>query len=124
MKLKEIRDVLEAEVLAGTDEMMEIDIQTACGSDLMSDVLAFTKEKTLLLTGLTQPQVLRTAEMIDLTAVIFVRGKNPEPATIQLAKDIEIPLLLTHLPLFEACGRLYMKGVRGGTGADWRDKDD
>jgi predicted transcriptional regulator len=113
MRLRDILTLLDAEVLVGDEEALAMEISTACGSDLMSDVLAFTKEKTLLLTGLTQPQVIRTAEMMDLNAIIFVRGKRPELATIQLAKEIDIPLLTTELPLFEACGRLYSTGVRG-----------
>lgn len=113
MRLKDIQQLLNAEVLVGDEETLAMEISTACGSDLMSDVLAFTKEKTLLLTGLTQPQVIRTAEMMDLNAIIFVRGKRPELATIQLAREICIPLMMTDLPLFEACGRLYANGVRG-----------
>lgn len=122
MRLREIVSILEAEVLVADEEALEMQISTACGSDLMSDVLAFTKEKTLLLTGLTQPQVIRTAEMMDLNAIVFVRGKRPEPATIQLAKEIQIPLLFTPLPLFEACGRLFSHGIRGCL--EWRERDD
>ncbi|AZR73310.1 hypothetical protein BBF96_07890 [Anoxybacter fermentans] len=122
MKLKEIAELLNAEVLVGDEKALELEITIACGSDLMSDVLAYTKEKTLLLTGLTQPQVIRTAEVMDLNAVIFVRGKRPEQVTIQLAKEKNIPLLMTQLPLFEACGLLYSKGVRGCY--DWRNRKD
>jgi predicted transcriptional regulator len=122
MRLQDIVAILEAEVLVADEDTMEMEISTACGSDLMSDVLAFTKEKTLLLTGLTQPQVIRTAEMMDLNAIIFVRGKRPEPATIQLAREVNIPLLFTPLPLFEACGRLFSHGIRGCL--EWRERDD
>lgn len=113
MKLKEIANLLEAEILVGDEDLLNIEISTACGADLMSDVLAFTKEKTMLLTGLTKTQVIRTAEMMDLNAVVFVRGKRPEPNTIRLAKERGIPLLLTELPLFETCGLLFEKGVKG-----------
>lgn len=113
MKLKEIKELLEADVLVGDKEALELEITTACGSDLMSDVLAFTLEKSLLLTGLTKPQVIRTAEMMDLSAVIFVRGKMPEQYAIQLAQEIQIPLLKTNYPLYAACGILYSKGVQG-----------
>ncbi|UCC90588.1 MAG: hypothetical protein JSW24_05580, partial [Dehalococcoidia bacterium] len=79
----------------------------------MSDVLAFTKPESLLLTGLTNAQVIRTAEMAEIAAVCFVRGKKPDEETIRLAKSKSIPLLVTQLPLFESCGRLYKKGLIG-----------
>ncbi len=113
MKLKEIAELLEAEIIVGDEAGLNMEIHTACGADLMSDVLAFTKENTLLLTGLTQSQVIRTAEMMDLNAVIFVRGKRPEQSAINLAQQKQVPLLMTHLPLFEACGLLYAKGIKG-----------
>lgn len=113
MQLQEVRDLLAAEIVyIGQDSDLEKKvILTACGADLMSDVLAFTKEKTLLLTGLTNPQVVRTAEMIDLTAIVFVRGKQPAEKTIELAQAKQIPLLVTVKPLYEACGVLYSAGL-------------
>ncbi|AGB41915.1 DRTGG domain-containing protein [Halobacteroides halobius DSM 5150] len=113
MKLKEVQDLLSAKIIYIKDEsaLKKCIISTACGADLMSDVLAFTKEKTLLLTGLTNPQVVRTAEMIDLAAIIFVRGKEPLSETIDLAKSKQIPLLVTDKPLYEACGLLYSAGL-------------
>ena len=109
MKLSEIKNILSAYYILENDK--EIEILTACGADLMSDVLAFTKGKSLLLTGLTNPQVIRTAEMIDLSVVIFVRGKIPPQETINLAKQKELPLLVTDKPLYEACGLLYKYGL-------------
>lgn len=110
VKLEDVKKILEAEVIAG-GELLHKDVKTACGSDLMSDVLAFVKPECLLLTGLTNPQVVRTAEMADLGFVCFVRGKRPDKQTIKLAKTKNIPLLTTPLSMFESCGRLYREGV-------------
>jgi hypothetical protein len=79
----------------------------------MSDVLAFAKRGALLLTGLTNAQVIRTSEMADMVAICFVRGKTPPQETIELAADSQIPLLATRLPMFEACGRLCGSGLKG-----------
>ena len=92
---------------------MQKDIGMACGSDLMSDVLSFVKSESLLLTGLTNPQVVRTAEMADLAAICFVRGKKPDQETIKMAESRNIPLLTTPLPMFESCGRLWTQGLPG-----------
>lgn len=112
MKLKDIERILGAEVIAGAG-LLEKDIEMVCGCDLMSDVLSFVKSGSLLLTGLTNPQVVRTAEMADLGAICFVRGKKPEQETIEIAESKNIPLLTTPLPLFESCGRLYREGIPG-----------
>ncbi len=112
MKLRQVRDILEAELLS-IEECLDLDVVMACGADLLSDVLAFTKSKSLLLTGLTHPQVVRTAEIAEIRAVCFVRGKRPPSETVQLAKDKGIPLLCTSLPMYEACGRLYARGLAG-----------
>ena len=112
MKLKDIIKILNAEVITGAD-LLEADIKMACGSDLMSDVLSFVKSESLLLTGLTNPQVVRTAEMADLAAICFVRGKKPGQETIEIAKSKNIPLLTTSLPMFESCGRLHREGLSG-----------
>ncbi|MFH1006140.1 MAG: hypothetical protein V1800_01395 [Candidatus Latescibacterota bacterium] len=122
MDLSEIKDILEANVLWGSDQLRK-EILMASGSDLLSDVLAFTKAGTMLLTGLINPQVIRTAEMVDISAICFVRGKRPEQTTVDLAKEKRIPLLCTHLPMYESCGKLYGSGlggcseVRGGKGS-------
>ncbi|MBP2644971.1 MAG: hypothetical protein H6Q75_411 [Firmicutes bacterium] len=112
MKLAEVNALLCTEVLCG-QENMEREIVTACGADLMSDVLVYTKEKTLLLTGLTNIQVVRTAEVGDLMGIIFVRGKRPGPEVIEMAKAKSIPLMLTELSMFDACGILHDYGIRG-----------
>ncbi len=110
MKLSEVRDILQAEVLTG-DERLSDEVELAFGSDLMSDVLAFVDEKLLLLTGLTNPQSIRTAEMLDLLAIVFVRGKRPAQETIDLAKKKGFILLLTGFTMYESCGRLYQAGL-------------
>lgn len=112
MKLLQIQRILEAEILCGS-ECLDQEAETACGADLMSDVLAFTKEKAVLLTGLTNIQAIRTAEISDLTAIVFVRGKRPGPEVVQLAEKKGIPLLLSGYPMFESCGKLYANGLKG-----------
>lgn len=113
MKLTTIRDLLSAKMLTGEtdEELIKFDIHTACGSDLMSDVLAFVKDQGLLLTGLVNPQVIRTAEMMDILAICFVRGKTPDESVIALAKAHGMPIMTTDFPLFIACGRLYKDGL-------------
>ncbi|MBO5060058.1 MAG: hypothetical protein J6C82_04010 [Clostridia bacterium] len=115
MLLSDIKKILDAEVLSGEDDaaLCKKDIHTACGCDLMSDVLAFVKDQSLLLTGLINSQVIRTAEMMDIVAVCFVRGKTPAEDVIELAKDKDITILSTQLPLYTACGMLYDEGLRG-----------
>jgi len=110
--LSEIKDLLDAEVLVG-EEQMDMEVATAFGADLMSDVLAFAKSGSLLLTGLTNPQVIRTADVLDIAAIIIVRGKRPSPETVKLAGDLGIPILVTRYILFETAGRLYQAGIRG-----------
>ncbi|HOQ67459.1 MAG TPA: DRTGG domain-containing protein [Candidatus Atribacteria bacterium] len=112
MTLREIKEILQAQVLAG-EEFLDRQPSCACGSDLLSDVLAFTKENSVLLTGLTNPQVIRTAEMSDIIGIIFVRGKKPDNYTVELATIKKIPLLATHLPMYESCGKLYLQGLKG-----------
>lgn len=87
----------------------------ACGCDLMSDVLLFIKPNSLLLTGLTHTQVIRTAEIAEIKAICFVRGKKPNEEMIRLAKEKGIWLLATRLPMFESCGKLYQEGLPGGS---------
>lgn len=103
---------MNAELLVG-EGSSDMEIEMACGSDLMSDVLAFTKSSSLLLTGLTHPQVIRTAEVAEIKAICFVRGKRPKTETISLAEENGIPLLCTSLPMYEACGLLYDHGLAG-----------
>ena len=112
MTLEEVRRILEAEVVVGSN-LHEINVDMCCGADLMSDVLAFAKTGALLLTGLTNAQVVRTAEMADVVGICFVRGKRPPDETVRLAAGHGLPLLATALPMFEGCGRLYQSGLKG-----------
>ena len=114
MKIIQIKELLDCECITG-EELLDQEIEAGFGCDLMSDVLAFMKEKTMLLTGLTNPQVIRTAEMVDINAITFVRGKRPPVETIALAKKNNIVLLLTEHTLYTACGILYMNGLKGLT---------
>ena len=120
MKLSCIKSVLSASVLTGETEasLDSVEINTACGCDLMSDVLAFVKDQSMLLTGLINPQVIRTAEMMDILAICFVRGKVPTDDVVELANDRGIVLLSTELPLYLACGRLYEQGLGGNKSAE------
>ena len=112
MKLEQVRDVLQAEILSG-DEYLTLDISIVYAADLMSNVLAFVHSGALLLTGLTNAQVVRTAEMAEISAVCFVNGKRPDEETIKLAADKHICLMATELFMYECCGRLHRKGLPG-----------
>jgi len=112
MKVKEIIEILEGTlVVEGVD--LELDIKSACGSDLMSDVMAYVKENVVLLTGLVNPQVIRTAEMMDIKVVVFVRGKIPGESIISLAREKGITVITTKHSMFIACGKLYSSGLTG-----------
>ena len=114
MKLREIRDILTAEVIT-PDANLEKEIKYGFAADLLSDVLALargTGVQTLLITGIVHPQVIYAGNTIDLGAIIFVRGKWPNEVTLQLAIENHIPLLTTRYIMFEACGRLYQHGLR------------
>ena len=113
MKVKEIAEILEGKVLC-CEHLTDTEVKTACGSDMMSDVLAFVKDQAVLVTGLCNPQVIRTAEMMDITCIVFVRSKKPDENMIEMAKEREIPLLCTGHRMFSTCGMLYEKGLRGG----------
>jgi hypothetical protein len=113
MRIREIKEILGARLIIGED-WLDREVHSACGSDMMSDVLAFMKDQSVLLTGLCNPQVIRTAEMMDVICIVFVRGKMPDEAMIQMAKEREIALLSTGHRMFSACGMLYEKGLRGG----------
>jgi predicted transcriptional regulator len=113
MTIREIMQILDAEVLTRAADTGR-EVHTACGSDMMSDVLAYVKEQAVLLTGLTNPQVIRTASMMDMCCVVFVRGKRPDDATLKLAEEMGIIVLSTAETMFPACGKLYGKGLRGG----------
>ncbi|MEG1859655.1 MAG: DRTGG domain-containing protein [Christensenellaceae bacterium] len=113
MKVIEIAKLLDAQIYCGEDKA-DLEILCACGSDMMSDVLAFTKHDAILLTGLVNNHVMRTAEMMDIQCVLFVRGKKPEKDIIEMAKDADMILLATEKPMFTACGILYTNGLKGG----------
>jgi predicted transcriptional regulator len=110
MKLREVLEAIEGKLVT-EDVDLDREVQMGCGADLMSDVLAFTHEGTLLMSGLTNPQVIRTAEMAGIKAIVFVRGKIPPPETIALAKEKDIPLLASKYTMFETCGRLFAAGL-------------
>jgi predicted transcriptional regulator len=112
MKLEKVKDILEAEVLCGNNYLNK-EIKVAYASDLMSDVLTFIKSGSLLLTGLTNAQVVRTAEMAEIGAICFVNNKRPQEETMKLANEKGIPFLATKLSMYECCGRLYKKGLPG-----------
>ena len=113
MTVKEIGSLLHADILH-TGAYLDTEINAAFGSDMMSDVLAYVKDQAVLVTGLNNPQVVRTADMMDMICIVFVRGKKPDGAILQLAVDRGIAVLATKLPMFAACGLLYEKGLRGG----------
>ena len=110
MKASEIKNILEADILNG-EENLDMDVFAACGSDLMSDVMAYVKDNVVLLTGLVNPQVVRTAEMMDIKLIVFIRGKRPEETIIQMAKEKGITIMTTKDPMFIACGKLYSAGL-------------
>lgn len=110
MTLEEILTVLDGKPISPAADL-SMQVEMACGADLMSDVLAFTHDGTLLLTGLTNPQVVRTAEMAGIRAIVFVRGKYPPPETISLAEQKGVPLLASRYTMYESCGRLFSVGL-------------
>jgi hypothetical protein len=110
--LRQVCELLEG-TIACCEERADDKITSACGCDLMSDVLAFTRPGSVLLTGLTNAQVVRTAEMLDLKAIVFVRGKQPDELTLSRAKTMNLVVILSPYPLYESCGRLYRAGLAG-----------
>ena len=112
MKLREVKEILEANVVVG-QEKLDMEVYTAFGADLMSDVMAFAKAGSLLLTGLTNAQVIKTAANRRIAAIILVRGKEPSTEAIDMAKELQIPILTTKYILFETAGILYSKGIVG-----------
>lgn len=115
MTIEKIKEILNAEVMCCT-HLLQTEVHTACGSDMMSDVLAFVKEQAALLTGLVNPQVIRTAEMMDMHCIIFVRGKRPDLKMLEMAEDRDMVVLCTQLEMFTSCGKLYSAGLKGGSG--------
>ncbi len=112
MKIREIKDLLGAEVLC-CEQNLDRNAYSACGCDLMSDVLAYVKDQAVLLTGLVNPQVVRTAEMMDMICIVFVRSKSPTKEMLDLAEDNGIVVMRSDKRLYEACGLLYSNGLVG-----------
>lgn len=110
MYLYEIRDILDADVLCGEDQL-DIEVHSACGSDFMSDVLAYVKDQAVLLTGMLNPQVVRTADMMDMKCIVFVRGKRPDESILELARDRGFVVMATERRMYHACGLLYTHGL-------------
>lgn len=112
MKISTIRGLLEAKVVC-CEEGLGKHVYSACGSDMMSDVLAYVKDQAVLLTGLVNSQVIRTAEMMDMNCIVFVRSKMPTAEMTELAKESGIVILATDKRMYEACGLLYSNGLVG-----------
>lgn len=110
MKISEVAGFLGAEVLCGENSLND-DVRSACGSDMMSDVLAYVKDQAVLLTGLVNPQVIRTAEMMDMRCIVFVRNKKPSAEMVDLARESGIVVMATDKRMYEACGILYVNGL-------------
>ena len=114
MKISKIAEILHADFIC-CKELADREVYAACGSDMMSDVLAYVKDQAVLITGLCNPQVVRTAEMMDMVCIVFVRGKRPSDETIELAKSKNIVMMATPHRMFSACGLLYSAGLNSGT---------
>ena len=110
MKISTIKELLNAEVLCG-EALIENDVHSACGSDMMSDVLAYVKDQAVLLTGLVNSQVIRTAQMMDMVCVVFVRSKRPTAEMLEIAEESGLVVLATDKRMYEACGTLYSSGL-------------
>ena len=123
MTIADMVSVLNAKVLIGEDKL-DTPVYTACCSDLMSDVLAFVDEKTVLITGLTNPHVVRTSEMLDLKCIVFARGKIPTDDILESADEQGLVVLATKQTAFSTCGILYEMGMRGvPVPEQWEKKD-
>ena len=112
MKLNEIKEILNAKVICG-DDMLDHEVTSAFASDMMSDVLAYAKTDSVLLTGLVNPQTIRTALMLDMKGIVFVRAKKLTDDVVSLANESGIVVLSTDYRMFETCGKLYAKGLKG-----------
>jgi len=112
MKIGTMKELLDAKILC-CEENVDKNVYSACGSDLMSDVLAYVKDQAVLLTGLINPQVIRTAVMMDMICIVFVRSKTPTEEMLKLAEESGIVIMSTDKRLYEACGLLYANGLVG-----------
>ena len=115
MKIREIAALTNADLLACGD-LLDTEVFSACGSDMMSDVLAYVKDQGVLLTGLINSQVIRTASMMDMVCIVFVRNKTPGEDMIRLAEECGIVMMKTSQRAYEACGKIYLAGLRGEPG--------
>jgi len=114
MKIRDIQHLLDAKLLChGENENLEKEVTSAFGCDLMSDVLAYVKDQSVLLTGLVNPQVIRTAIMLDMVCVVFVRSKTPTEEILTLARESGIVVMSTNKTLYESCGIIYANGLYG-----------
>jgi len=111
MKFAEVMELLNGEMLEGVD-VSDMVIDRAYAADLLSDVLALTDERTTLITGTISPQVIRVADILNVIAIIFVRGKRPPQSVVTYAQRVGIPVMCTKKTMFESCGLLYANGVR------------
>lgn len=112
MKIDKVIELLEAKLLIG-EELLNDDVDYGYSCDLMSDVLAYVRNNVLLLTGLIHPQVIRTAEMLDIKAIVIVRGKSPSEEVLRMAKMRDIAIIATKHSLFTASGILFDSGLKG-----------
>ena len=112
MTINMIKELLDAEVVCG-EEYLTREVYSACGSDMMSDVLAYVKDQAVLMTGLVNTQVVRTAVMMDMVCIVFVRSKTPSEEMVELARENGLVLLKSSKRMYEACGKLYSEGLVG-----------
>ncbi len=122
MNVRDVCRVLEAKIICG-EENLDTEVHEACGSDMMSDVLAYVKDQAVLLTGLVNIQTVRTADMMDMVCIVFVRGKEPDEDMVALAKRRGMVLLSTAHRMFTACGLLWESGLRGGIADEYAPLD-
>lgn len=119
MKISKIQELLKADIICGED-LIDGEVHSACGCDMMSDVLAFVKDQAVLITGLCNPQVVRTAIMMDMRCIVFVRGKSPTDDVVALARDAGLVLMKSEERMYVACGLLYTNGLLGGECTLWQ----
>jgi predicted transcriptional regulator len=111
MLIREIVEILHGEVMCCEDKL-DREVMSACSSDMMSDVLAYVKDQAVLVTGLNNPQIIRTATMMDMVCVVLVRGKRPDSIMLKLAEKSGIVLICASQRMFLACGMLYEAGLK------------
>jgi len=112
MRFHQVKEILNADIHCG-EELLDKEVHSAFASDFMSDVLAFVKEQDLLITGMVNPQVVRTAEMMDIKCIVFVRGKIPDKTTVDMARERGLVLMATRQRMYATCGMLYSAGLGG-----------